>query len=119
VPAILRAIFRPDPKSGLRLVPAFFVVIGLLIALTCRIVPAGFAPSYNNSAWFLAQSKYVAWIFAVEVLQRLYRRIIARGVRPGPIAGVIAVSAVTLSVPATLQQAKCTLSSNSHSCFES
>jgi len=103
VPSILRAIFRPDPKSGLRFVLAFFVMIGLLIALTCRIVPAGFAPSYNNSAWFLAQSKYVAWIFAVEVLQHLYRRIIARGVRPGPIAGVIAVSAMALSVPATVQ----------------
>ena len=103
VPSILSAIFRPDPKSGLRFVLAFFVMIGLLIALTCRIVPAGFTPAYNNSAWFLAQSKYVAWIFAVEVLQRLYRRIIARGVGPGPIAGAIAVSAVALSAPATVQ----------------
>ena len=41
VPAILRAIFRPDPKSGLRFVLAFFVVIGVLITLTSRIMPAG------------------------------------------------------------------------------
>jgi hypothetical protein len=102
--AILRAIFRPDPKSGLRLVPAFFVVIGLLIALTCRIVPAGFAPSYNNSAWFLAQSKYVAWIFAVEVLQTLYQRAIARGIWPSLVAAGITASAVALSIPATVQQ---------------
>jgi hypothetical protein len=103
VPAILRAIFRPDRQSGLRFVLAFFVVIGLLIALTCRIVPAGFPLSYNNGAWFLAQSKYVAWIFTVEVLQRLYRHVIARGVRPSLAATGIAASAVALSVPATVQ----------------
>jgi hypothetical protein len=103
VPAILRAILRPDPKSGLRFGLAFFVVIGVLIALTCRIVPAGFAPSYNNSAWFLVQSKYVAWIFAVEVLQTLYQRAIARGIRPSLVAAGIAASTVALSVPATVQ----------------
>jgi hypothetical protein len=104
VPAILRAIFRPDPKSGLRFVLAFFVMIGLLIALTCRIVPAGLAPSYNNSAWFLAQSKYVAWIFAVEVLQTLYQRSLARGILPSLVAAGITASTVALSVPATVQQ---------------
>jgi hypothetical protein len=103
VPVILRAIFRPDRQSGLRFVLAFFVVIGLLIALTCRIVPAGFPLSYNNGAWFLAQSKYVAWIFTVEVLQRLYRHVIARGARPSLAAAGIAASAVALSVPATVQ----------------
>ncbi len=103
VPAILSALFRPDRQSGLRFVLAFFVVIGAVITLTCRITPAGWAHKYNNSGWFLAQSKYVAWIFAVEVLQTLYRHVVARGVRPGPIAGLIAVSAVALSVPATVQ----------------
>jgi hypothetical protein len=103
VPAILSALFRPDRQSGLRFVLAFFVVIGVVITLTYRITPAGWAHKYNNSAWFLAQSKYVAWIFAVEVLQTLYRHVVARGVRPGSIAGLIAVSAVALSVPATVQ----------------
>jgi hypothetical protein len=102
VPAILRSVFRPDQKSGLRFVLAFFVVIGLLIALTCSITPAGWTHAYNNGGWFLAQSKYVAWLFAVEVLQTLYRHLVARGVRPGPVVGVIAVSAVALSVPATV-----------------
>jgi membrane protein CcdC involved in cytochrome C biogenesis len=103
VPAILRAVFRPDQKSGLRFVLAFFVVIGLFIALTCSITPAGLTHAFNNSGWFLAQSKYVAWIFAVEVLQTLYRQLIARGVRPGAVAGMITVSAVVLSVPSTVQ----------------
>jgi hypothetical protein len=103
VPAILSALFRPDQKSGLRFVLAFFVVIGLLIALTCSITPAGWTHTYNNGAWFLAQSKYVAWIFAVEVLQTLYRHVIARGMRPLLAAAGITASAVALSVPATVQ----------------
>ena len=103
VPAIFRAIFRPDPKSGLRFVLAIFVVIGLLIALTYRIVPAGFGQAFNNGGWFLVQSKYVAWIFAVDVLQALYRRILALGVQPALAAGAIGASAVGLSVPATAQ----------------
>ena len=103
VPAILSALFRPTRHSGLRLVLAFFIVIGVLVALTCRIVPAGFVHAYNNSAWFLAQSKYVAWIFAVEVLQTLYRRGIARGTRPSLTAAGITLGAVLLSAPATVQ----------------
>jgi hypothetical protein len=103
VPGILRAVFRPDPKSGLRFVLAFFVVIGPIIALTCSITPAGWTHAFNNSGWFLVQSKYVAWIFAVEVLQTLYRQLIARGMRPGPAAGMITASAVALSVPSTVQ----------------
>jgi hypothetical protein len=98
VPAILSTIFRPDPKSGLRLVLAFFVVIGLLIALTCSITPR-----YHTSGWFLAQSKYVAWIFAVEVLQTSYRHLVARCVRPALAAAGITATAVALSVPAAAQ----------------
>jgi hypothetical protein len=103
VPAILRALFRPDRQSGLRFALASFVVIGVLITLTCRIVPAGFVRAYNNSGWFLAQSKYVAWIFAVEVLQTLYRRVIVRGVRPSLAAAGITAAAVALTVPGTAQ----------------
>jgi hypothetical protein len=103
VPAILRALVRPDRQSGLRFVLAFFVVIGVVITLTCRITPAGWTLAYNNSGWFLAQSKYVAWIFAVEVLQTLYRHVVARGVRPLLAAAGIAASAAALSVPATVQ----------------
>ena len=103
VPAMLRALFRPTQHSGLRFVMAFFVVIGVLFALTFRTVPAGFGHAYNNSAWFLAQSKYVAWIFAVEVLQMWYRHIIVRGAWPSLTAAWITLGAVLLSVPATVQ----------------
>src|SRR4029077_8629359 len=66
VPAILNAIFRPNPKSALRFILALFVVIGLLIALTFSFTPAGLTFRYNPiSGTFLVQSKYVACFFAV------------------------------------------------------
>jgi hypothetical protein len=103
VPAILSALFRPDRQSSLRFVLAFFVVIGVAISLTCRITPAGWPHAFNNCGWFLAQSKYIAWIFAVELLQTLYRRVVVRGMRPSLAAAGITAAAVALSVPATVQ----------------
>ena len=83
VPALFNAIFRPNPTSALRFVLAVFVVIGPLIALMFSITPAGWTFRYNPvSGTFLVQSKYVAWIFAVEVLQSLYRWTVARGMSP-------------------------------------
>jgi hypothetical protein len=68
------------------------------------ITPSGWTFKYNPvSGTFFAQSKYVAWIFAVEVLQSLYRWTVARGISSALVAtGIIVVSA-GLSVPSTLQ----------------
>jgi hypothetical protein len=73
--------------------------------LTCNITLAGWSlPAYNPvSATFLGQSKFVAWIFAVEVLQTLYRWAVARGIYPALAAAGIVTTAVGLSVPATVQ----------------
>jgi hypothetical protein len=104
VPAILNAVFRPNPKSALRFILALFVVIGLLIALMFSITPAGWTFRYNPvSGTFLVQSKYVAWLFAVEVLQTLYRWAVGRGVSSAVVAATITVIAVGLSVPAAAQ----------------
>src|SRR6185369_14162729 len=66
-PAILNAIFRPNPKSALRFILAVFVVLGLLVALLFSFMPAGWTFRYNPvSGTFFVQSKYVAWLFAVE-----------------------------------------------------
>ena len=74
VPAILTAIFRPRPEGALRFLLGIFVVIGVVIALTCSFTPAGWTFRYNPiSSTFLVQSEYVAWIFAVEVFQTFYR----------------------------------------------
>jgi len=104
VPAILTAVFRPNPKSALRFILALFVVIGLLIALMFSITPAGWTFKYNPvSGTFLIQSKYVAWIFAVEVLQSLYRWTVGRGISSALAATGIVAFAAGLSVPSTLQ----------------
>jgi hypothetical protein len=103
-PAILNAIFRPNPKSALRFVLGIFVVIGVCIALMFSFAPAGWTFRYNPvSGTFLVQSKYVAWIFAVEVLQTLYRWAVGRGMYPALAAAAIVTTAVGLSVPATVQ----------------
>lgn len=104
VPAILSAVFRPTAKSALRFILALFVVIGLLVALMFSITPAGWTFRYNPvSGTLFVQSKYVAWLFAVEALQRVYRWAVDRGVYSSAAAAAIAAIAIGLSVPATLQ----------------
>ena len=49
------------------------------------------------------QSNYVAWLFAVEILQTLYRWAIGRGVYSSVAAAAITAVAIGLSVPATVQ----------------
>jgi len=104
VPAILNGIFRPNPKSALRFILALFVVLGLLIALMFSFTPAGWTFRYNPvSGTFFVQSKYVAWLFAVEVLQTLYRWAVGRGVYCSVAAAATMAVAIGLSVPSTLQ----------------
>jgi len=104
VPAILTAIFRPRPEGALRFLLGIFVVIGVIIALTCSFTPAGWTFHYNPiSSTFLVQSEYVAWIFAVEVFQTFYQWAIRRGMYPAVAAGGIIFTAAGLSLPATVQ----------------
>jgi hypothetical protein len=68
------------------------------------LTPAGWTFRYNPvSGTFLVQSKYVAWLFAVEILQTLYRWAVSRGVYSSIAAATITAVAIGLSVPATLQ----------------
>src|SRR6476659_4509977 len=104
VPAIVTAIFRPRPEGALRFLLGIFVVIGVVIALTCSFTPAGWTFRYNPiSSTFLVQSEYVAWIFAVEVFQALYRWATSRGIYPAFAAGAIIATAAALSLPSTVQ----------------
>ena len=104
VPSLFNAVFRPNPKLALRFILALFVVLGLLIALMFSITPAGWTFRYNPvSGTFFVQSKYVAWIFAVEVVQSLYRWAVGRGISSALAATGIVAIAVGLSVPATVQ----------------
>ncbi|MFL6499452.1 MAG: hypothetical protein ACJ8LL_01890 [Candidatus Udaeobacter sp.] len=104
VPAILTAIFRPKPEGALRFLLGIFVVVGVIVALTCSFAPAGWTFQYNPiSSTFLVQSEYVAWIFAVEVFQTFYQWAIRRKMSPAVAAGGIMITAAGLSLPATVQ----------------
>jgi hypothetical protein len=103
LPSILKSLLRPTYGSELRFLLALFVVSGAVITLTLQIVPEGAVHAYNNSVWFLAQSKYVAWLFAVEVLQNLARRLIGYGIAPMVATLLVALGAMALSLPSTFQ----------------
>jgi len=104
VPGILTAIFRLKSGGGVRFLLALFVVIGVVIALTCSFTPEGWTFRYNPiSSTFLVQSEYVAWIFAVEVFQALYRWATSRGIYPAFAAGAIIATTAALSLPSTVQ----------------
>jgi hypothetical protein len=104
VPGILTAILRPKSGGGVRFLLGIFVVVGVVIALTCSFTPAGWTFRYNPiSSTFLVQSEYVAWIFAVEVFQTLYKWALTRGIYPAFAAGGIMATAAGLSLPATVQ----------------
>jgi hypothetical protein len=104
VPRIFTAIFRPKSEGAVRFLLAIFVVIGVIIALTYSFTPAGWTFPYNPiSSTFLVQSEYVAWIFAVEVLQTFYQWIVRRGMYPALTAAGIIATAAAFSLPATVQ----------------
>jgi hypothetical protein len=98
---IASSTFWPKRDFGLECLLGFFILLGAGLTMTLRIVPAGLAEAFNNSGWFLVQSKYLAWIFAVAALQDFYRRFVARGARPMVAGTFVALVAVTLSAPAT------------------
>ncbi len=74
---------------------AAFTLLGLLITLTCRLTLDN--GGYNNAVWFFVQSKYVAWVFVVELMMILFRG-------KGRIFQTFAISVlIALSVPSTIQ----------------
>lgn len=103
IPRVLGAIVRPTGPSGLRFVLALFVVTGVIITLMVQIVPADSVNAYNNSAWFLAQSKYVMWLFSVEVLQKLCRRSVIKRQSRAVVGFTLTTAAIALSIPSTVQ----------------
>ena len=103
LPGIVRQLASPSRDGGLRFMLAVFVVMGIVLALTLRVVPREIEDPHNNSGWFLIHGKYVAWVFVAEVLQRLRRHLAAKGFAPGRAGAAIAIAAAGLAVPSTFQ----------------
>lgn len=53
---------------------ALFVILGVMATAVGRVTPRDAQGIYNNSVWFLVQSKYVMWMFAACALVRIVRR---------------------------------------------
>jgi hypothetical protein len=68
LPTVWRELRSPRPSDPTRLVVAMLILLGPLISLCLSITPAGYPrqSQYNNAVWFFVQSKYFAWIPAVE-----------------------------------------------------
>jgi hypothetical protein len=100
--AIVKSMLHPVASRPLRFMLAFFVVSGIVLTLTVRIVPEG-QRGYDNGVWFFVQSKFVASIFAAEFLRRWYGWLRSR--TPGPaLAGIAIIGpAVALAAPSTIQ----------------
>ena len=100
--AIVKSMLHPVASRPLRFMLAFFVVSGIVLTLTVRIVPEG-QSGYDNGVWFFVQSKFVASIFAAEFLRRWYGWLRSR--TPGPaLAGIAIIGpAVALAAPSTIQ----------------
>ena len=99
---VVKTLVRPVGSSPLRFTLAFFVIAGIALTLMLRVLARG-QGGYDNGVWFFVQSKYVAWIFAVEVLQRWY--VALRSAKWAPVlAGtLIVLPAIALAAPSSVQ----------------
>jgi len=101
--SMVGALGHPSGEHGMRFLLAVFVVGGIAVALTCQVVPRDVVAPYNNSVWFFAAAKYVFWLFAVEVLQRWYRRATEKGWNQAAMKLAFVIPSLGLSVPSSLQ----------------
>ena len=99
LPRVWGALRSPSRSDPTRLVVAVLIVLGPLISLCLSITPAGYPPRslYNNAVWFFVQSKYFAWIPAVEALLAWSRP------RTAPVRALALGLLLAVAVPATAQ----------------
>lgn len=73
---LVRELRSPGRSGGLRLALCLFVLLGPAIGLALTITPASYPPEgrHNEALWFFVQSKYLAWLFALEPVVQLWRR---------------------------------------------
>ncbi len=97
IPRMLRDLVSPVPAAVERFFVVVFLVLGPLIALTSRVTPREYPGDYNNAVWFYVQSKYVIWIFVVELILSLLRG------RKLAWHAVILTVLVGLTIPSSIQ----------------
>jgi hypothetical protein len=96
IPGALKELWRPRIETPLRLLLGVFVVVGVVLGLAITIVPKDFPQGYDNGVWFYVQSKYVAWLFAVDaILVMLRTSVLSRRQAAAVVAVVVAASVVS------------------------
>lgn len=99
VPRMLKELFRPNPSTVVRFFVGVLIILGPLITLTLTVTPWSYPPDseYNDAVWFYVQSKYVVWVFVVELIV-----VLCRGKRRFWQALVVSM-VMGLSIPSTIQ----------------
>ena len=94
----------PKTRGRSPVLLGIFVVIGVVIALTCSFTPAGWTFRYNPiSSTFLVQSEYVHGFLQLKFFKRSTNGLPDEGcILHSPQEGII-VTAAGLSLPATVQ----------------
>jgi hypothetical protein len=96
IPRMVREVLSPNSAAIQRFFMATFIIIGIVMTLTCTIMDES-GLGYNNAVWFYSMSKLTAWIFVVEVLWGWMES-------RGPVLRALIVAAVVaVSVPSTVQ----------------
>jgi hypothetical protein len=73
LPRLLRALVKPSSEPAALHFVGWFVVCGYALGLCLRVTPIDEPGGYNNSVWFIVESKLVAWTFVGVALGTLFR----------------------------------------------
>jgi hypothetical protein len=101
LPAMFRSLWTRGSASPVLLFVALFVVVGYVLGLGLRITPIDYPDSYNNSVWFLVESKLVSWVFVAVMLGNLFKKW-----SPTSAAWTAALQVVFLAAPGTVNTFK-------------
>jgi hypothetical protein len=97
IPRILKELLRPGARTAQRTFLAAYVLLGLVVTLTCT-VSSECGGGYNNAVWFWTQSKLVAWVFVVEII---WSALEGKG---AAVRALVLGLVAALSIPSTVQQ---------------
>jgi hypothetical protein len=97
VPRLLRALAARGSGAPLLAFLAWFVVCGYVLGLSLRVTAIDHPEEYNNSVWFIVESKLVSCVFVGIMLGSVFRTW-----SPRRAAWTAALQVVLLAAPATV-----------------
>jgi hypothetical protein len=101
LPALLRSLRPRASVPPTLLFLALFVGLGYVLGLGLRVTPIDYPDSYNNSVWFLVESKLVSSVFVALMLGNVFR-----SWSPAAAAWTALLQVVVLAAPGTVNTFK-------------